>query len=194
MKEIFSEKEIVELTLFTCLFNAWNRLQEGFHNPVEPALLENALLAGPDMRNFDDACTALQAAGALTRIARADDLAATLQPLMTDTARQRQQAAAALATAGALNPLELSDLRASADKVRAVTEASGGGIVWIADGMPEFRRTRPGRDSAGRGWIGLVANESFVVFGLAQVALLPDFLVLVLVLGGLMSAWYREGR
>ncbi len=100
----------------------------------------------------------------------------------------------ALATAGALNPLELSDLRASADKVRAVTEASGGGIVWIADGIPEFRRTRPGRDSAGRGWIGLVANESFVVSGLAQVPLLPDFLVLVLVLGGLMSAWYREGR
>ena len=75
-----------------------------------------------------------------------------------------------------------------------MTEASGGGIVWIADGMPEFRRTRPGRDSAGRGWIGLVANKSFVVSGLAQVPLLPDFLVLILVLGGLMSAWYREGR
>ena len=35
VKNIFSEKEIVELTLFTCLFNAWNRLQDGFHNPVE---------------------------------------------------------------------------------------------------------------------------------------------------------------
>jgi 3-deoxy-D-manno-octulosonic-acid transferase len=84
------------------VFIAGSLGDHGGHNPVEPALLENALLAGPDMRNFDDACTALQAAGALTRIARADDLAATLQPLMTDTARQRQQAAAALATAGAL--------------------------------------------------------------------------------------------
>lgn len=35
MKEYFSEREIVELTLFCCLFNAWNRLQDGFHNPVE---------------------------------------------------------------------------------------------------------------------------------------------------------------
>ena len=26
----------MELTLFTCLFNAWNRLQDGLHNPVEP--------------------------------------------------------------------------------------------------------------------------------------------------------------
>ncbi len=36
MKEFFSEKDIVELTLFSCLFNAWNRLQDGLHNPVEP--------------------------------------------------------------------------------------------------------------------------------------------------------------
>ncbi len=35
LKGIFTEREIVELTLFTCLFNAWNRLQDGFHNPVE---------------------------------------------------------------------------------------------------------------------------------------------------------------
>lgn len=35
MKQYFSEREIVELTLFTCLFNAWNRLQDGFHNEPE---------------------------------------------------------------------------------------------------------------------------------------------------------------
>ena len=100
----------------------------------------------------------------------------------------------ALATFGTLNPMELSDLRASAGKVRALVKASGGGIHWIAKGIPELRRTRPGRDSAGRGWIGLVANRSFVVTGLAQVPLLPGFLVLILVVGGLMAAWHREGR
>jgi hypothetical protein len=100
----------------------------------------------------------------------------------------------ALATMGVLNPLELSDLRASAGKLRALVKATGGGIHWIAKGIPELRRTRPGRDSAGRGWIGLVANRSFVVTGLAQVPLLPGFLVLVLVVGGLMAAWHREGR
>jgi hypothetical protein len=99
-----------------------------------------------------------------------------------------------LATKGALNPLELQDLRSSADRVLPVVKASGGGIHWIANGVPELRRTRPERDSAGRGWIGLVANKSFVVSGLAQVPLLPGFLVLILVIGGLMMAWYREGR
>ena len=100
----------------------------------------------------------------------------------------------ALATKGALNPLELQDLRASADRVLGVVKASGGGIHWIANGVPELRRTRPGRDSAGYGWIGFIANKSFVVSGLAQVPLLPGFLVLILVMGGMMMAWYREGR
>ena len=100
----------------------------------------------------------------------------------------------ALATLGALNPLEFRDLRASADKVKTVVKASGGGIHWITRGMPEIRRSRPGRDTAGQGWIGLVANRSFVVSGIAQVPLLPGWLVMVLVLGGLMAAWHREGR
>jgi hypothetical protein len=100
----------------------------------------------------------------------------------------------ALATKGALNPLEFRDLRASAGKVQAAAKASGGGVHWIAKGIPDFRRTRPGRDSHGRGWAGLVANRSFVVSGLVQAPLLTGVLVMILVLGGLMAAWHREGR
>jgi len=100
----------------------------------------------------------------------------------------------ALATKGALNPLESRDLRASAGKVQAAAKASGGGVHWIAKGIPDFRRTRPGRDSHGRGWAGLVANRSFVVSGLVQAPLLTGVLVMILVLGGLMAAWHREGR
>jgi hypothetical protein len=100
----------------------------------------------------------------------------------------------ALATKGALNPLEFRDLRAGAEKVRAAAKASGGGVHWIAGGIPDFRRTRPGRDSHGNNWAGLIANRSFVVSGLTQVPLLPGILVMILVLGGLMAAWRREGR
>ena len=35
MKAHFDEREIVELTLFTCMFNAWNRFQDGLHNELE---------------------------------------------------------------------------------------------------------------------------------------------------------------
>jgi len=100
----------------------------------------------------------------------------------------------ALTTLGALNPLEFQDLRASAEKIAPVAAASGGGIHWINVRLPDFRRTRPERDSHGDGWVGLVANQSFVVTGLAQVSLLPGYLVMILVLAALMAAWYREGH
>jgi hypothetical protein len=99
-----------------------------------------------------------------------------------------------LAAAGALNPLELSDLRATADILAPVAEATRGGLAWLAEGMPDVRRAKAGRQTAGRGWIGLRRNEAYVVTGVVQVSLLPGFLVLGLVLGALMLAWYREGR
>ncbi len=101
---------------------------------------------------------------------------------------------AVLAASGALNPLELSDLRATADILAPVAEATGGGVAWLADGMPDIRRTRTGRQTAGRGWIGLRRNETYIVTGVAEVPLVPGFLVLALALGALMLAWYREGR
>jgi hypothetical protein len=99
-----------------------------------------------------------------------------------------------LAVAGALNPLELQDLRATPEHLAPIAEATGGGIGWIKDGIPDVRRVKAGRDTAGRGWIGLVQNESYVVRGVSQVSLLPALLVLLLALGGLMAAWWREGH
>jgi len=84
------------------VFVAGSLAAHGGHNPVEPALLKNALLAGPDMGNFEDACAALEGAGGLGRIAGAAALAAALRPLVKDPARCRRQGEAAFSAAGAL--------------------------------------------------------------------------------------------
>ncbi len=101
---------------------------------------------------------------------------------------------AVLVAAGALNPLEFADLRATADVLAPLTRASGGGIHWIGETLPNLRRVRPGRDSAGRGWIGLRANNSYIVTGVAQTPLLPPLALLALALLALLAAWWREGR
>ena len=104
-------------------------------------------------------------------------------------------ARAALAAAGALNPLEFADLRATERLLAPVAAATGGGLAWIGEGaLPDVRRTRPGGDTAGRGWLGLRRNHAYVVTGLTQVSLLPPLLVLFLGLGTLIGAWLREGR
>ena len=99
-----------------------------------------------------------------------------------------------LAAVGKLNPAELSDLRASPEVIQPLVKASGGGIAWISEGIPDFRRTKPGRSGAGNGWFGMVNNGAYTVTGVRQVPLFPALLFLLLVAGGVMLSWWREGQ
>ncbi|MCH7887749.1 MAG: hypothetical protein IIA00_00545 [Proteobacteria bacterium] len=101
----------------------------------------------------------------------------------------------AIGAVGEVNPLEFADLRASAETLEPLARATGGAVAWLADGAaPSVRMVRPGRDTAGRGWIGLKANQDYVVAGIRQAPLMPTWLVLLLSLGGLLLAWRAEGR
>ena len=87
---------------------------------------------------------------------------------------------------------ELADMRSTADAVRPLVEASGGGVARLSDGVPDLRRVAAGRAASGRGWLGLRQNERYLVAGASQLPLLPALLALLL--GSLTFAWYREGR
>ncbi len=101
---------------------------------------------------------------------------------------------ATLAAVGQLNPREFSDMRATADLLAPTMAATGGGVRWIADGMPTLRRVRAGRATAGSGWFGLVANRDYRVDSVREASLLPALAVLFLAFGALILAWRREGR
>ncbi len=94
---------------------------------------------------------------------------------------------------GALNPVELADVRATERVLAPAVKATGGAIIWLADGIPSLRRVIPARAASGRGWIGLVANGDFVVTGLTTIPLMPALLVLLFALGATAIAWRREG-
>jgi hypothetical protein len=101
----------------------------------------------------------------------------------------------ALAAAGPLNPIEYADVRATADKLGPLVQASGGGIFWIGSGdIPDIRRVSAGRASAGRGWIGFRENDDYTVAGFSEMPLLPGIAALLLAIGTLIAAWHREGR
>jgi len=100
----------------------------------------------------------------------------------------------ALAAAGPLNPIEFADVRATPDKLAPLVAASGGGVYWIADGVPEIRRVASGRATAGHNWLGLRENEDYVVVGFSETPLLPGIAALLLAIGMLIAAWRREGR
>ncbi|MGO8914404.1 MAG: hypothetical protein ACLQJR_00685 [Stellaceae bacterium] len=101
----------------------------------------------------------------------------------------------ALAAAGALNPIELADVRTTDAKLRPAAQATGGGIYWVGPGaLPDLRRVEPDRTSAGRSWMGFRANGDYIVTGVKEIPLLPGVLALLLALGTFIAAWRREGR
>ena len=103
-----------------------------------------------------------------------------------------------LVTYAAVRPissLELADLRATGELLAPLTEATGGAVVWLADdGLPSLRKTGENRATSGRDWLGIVRKERYLVTGASQIPLLPAVLALILLLGTLGAAWYREGR
>jgi hypothetical protein len=100
----------------------------------------------------------------------------------------------ALAAAGPLNPIEFADVRTTPEKLAPVVAATGGGIFWVGSGtMPEIRRVSPDRAAAGRNWMGLRANGDYTVTGFSETPLLPGIAALLLIVGGLLAAWRREG-
>ena len=42
--------------------------------------------------------------------------------------------------------------------------------------------------------MGLIENNAYVVTGVAQLPLLLPLMVVLLLLGAIMAAWWREGR
>ena len=104
----------------------------------------------------------------------------------------------ALTTYVAVRPIgaeELADMRATPDLLRPLVEASGGAVRWLSEaGAPSVRQVASGRATSGRDWVGIRRNDQYLVTGAAQLPMLPAVLALLLLLGTLGFAWYREGR
>ena len=101
----------------------------------------------------------------------------------------------AIAAVGTLNPLEFDDLRATDAVLAPLAAATGGGVFWLAENpVPDARQVRAGRTTAGSTWMGFPDTQTYVITGVSQVSLMPALLVLTLLLGGLLVAWYREGH
>ena len=99
-----------------------------------------------------------------------------------------------VAAAGPLNPREVADMRATDEILRPYAAATGGGVEWMSDGVPELRPVDQGATSAGNGWFGIQRRGAYRVTEVDAQELLPPWLALVMVLGTVLFAWRRESH
>jgi len=100
------------------------------------------------------------------------------------------------AVAGAANgdAKEQSDLLATTKKLEPVAAATGGGVAWLADGMPRLGKQSPGAAYAGSGWMNLKANGLTRTVAVREWALSTSIFSLAVLLLVASLMWWREGR
>ncbi|MGV6849629.1 MAG: hypothetical protein ACWA5A_14740 [Marinibacterium sp.] len=95
---------------------------------------------------------------------------------------------------GPAAPKEFEETIATGEVLAPVIAPLRGGVLRLEDGVPGIRTVREGRPAAGRGWIGLTPRNAYETRDVRQSALLPPWLVLLLVSGFIVAGWLREGR
>ena len=95
---------------------------------------------------------------------------------------------------GPAAPKEFEAALASAGPLTPAVEARRGGILAIADGLPDIRQVGEGRAAAGRGWIGVTPRGAALTEDLRVAPLMPAWAWLVLAALFAVAAWVLEGR
>ena len=95
---------------------------------------------------------------------------------------------------GAGDAKEASDIHATTEKLQPVATATGGGIVWLEDGMPTIGKSAAGQLMTGSGWLNIRANNQFRVTAIRQISLFSTLLSLAILLIAASAMWFREGR
>ncbi len=111
----------------------------------------------------------------------------------------------AVAYAGVEDAREMSEVTATDEKLRPLSDQTGGGVFWTRGGgllanatsgvdLPRISMLANARVLAGSGWMGLKDREAFVTRGVRLIPMFTGFLALSALLALLAATWWREGR
>jgi hypothetical protein len=110
----------------------------------------------------------------------------------------------AVAHAGIEDAREMNDVVATVDKMKVITDATGGGVFWTRGGgllssaagvdVPRVSLLQGARVLAGSGWLGLKDREAHVTRGVKTFPMFTGFAALAALLALISLAWWREGR
>lgn len=97
---------------------------------------------------------------------------------------------------GDLSAPEFTGIIATEAKIKDITQATGGKILWLEDTPePSLKRTSAkAKYHGGRGWLGLRSNNHYAVTNTKNSPLFPGWLQLLALILFLPFIWWREGK
>ena len=95
---------------------------------------------------------------------------------------------------GPAAPKEFEETLATEAVLAEAVAGTRGGVVQVADGVPDIRRVREGRPAEGRGWLGIVPREAYLTADIRVSPLLPAWAMLLIASLLAVGAWLWEGR
>ncbi|MFV0294629.1 MAG: hypothetical protein ACK5JT_00720, partial [Hyphomicrobiaceae bacterium] len=112
----------------------------------------------------------------------------------------------AVAHVGLEDAREMSEVTATADRMKPLVEATGGGVYWTRGDsllsavssssvdVPRISMLTNARLLSGSGWLGLQDREAYVTRGVTLTPMFTGILALLALLAFITLAWWREGR
>ena len=101
---------------------------------------------------------------------------------------------AGYAAVGGQSAREYAEVTATPAVLAPLSDATGGGVYWLEDGVPSLRRVGVNGSAAGSGWLGLKENHYFAITGETRIPLVPAWVLFGLLLAALVLTWRAEGK
>lgn len=99
-----------------------------------------------------------------------------------------------VASVGAVSRAEVERLEPTDAVMALASQASGGGVYWVEERLPELRLVSNDERLFAREWIGLNDRSKGAIARIARTPLLPPWAWLLLLSGALLASWWRESR
>jgi len=96
---------------------------------------------------------------------------------------------------GDTNPPELDGVVTTPSLMQPLIKSTRGTQIWLSDTPePSLRTSKKARRYGGSDWLALRHNGDFTVTRVKDIALLPEWVSLLLLFSALLFLWWREGR
>lgn len=97
---------------------------------------------------------------------------------------------------GDLDPLELRAVKTTPEKLSPLIKESKGATIWLSENnTPALSVSQSNaRRYGGSDWLALKRNQDYTVTGVKDIALLPEWTILFILISALIAVWWREGR